>query len=283
MLIRIGFEMVFDVPAPVPMMAMLATRPEWDAAVRRPGHLRVEPEIPVEEFLDGFGNRCGRLVAPAGRLRLWDDAIVEDDGRPDLVAPDAPPIPVEDLPPDVLVYLLGSRYCEVDRLSDIAWNLFGNTPQGWGRVQAVCDWVHNHVRFGYGFARPTKTAYDVYQERTGVCRDFTHLALTFCRCMNIPARYVTGYLGDIGIPPQPQPMDFSGWFEVYLGGRWYTFDARHNTPRIGRVLMAHGRDAVDVALTTSFGVTRLEQFTVWTDEVTEAALAEPPGRPVPAP
>ena len=158
----------------------------------------------------------------------------------------------------------------------------GRTPQGWARVQAVCDWVHGHVEFGYAYARSTKTAYDVYQERTGVCRDFTHLALTFCRCLNIPARYATGYLGDIGIPPQPFPMDFSGWFEAYLGGRWYTFDARHNIPRIGRVLMAYGRDAVDVALTTSFGVTRLEKFTVWTDEVSEPALAEPAGRPVPA-
>jgi transglutaminase-like putative cysteine protease len=282
MLIRIGFELVFDVPAPVPMLVMLSTRPERDAALRRPGRLRVEPEVPAEMFTDGFGNRCGRLVAPAGRLRLWDDAIVEDDGRPDPVAPDAPQLPVENLPPDVLAYLLGSRYCEVDRLSDIAWNLFGTTPSGWARVQAICDWVHTNIRFGYAFARPTKTAYDVFQERTGVCRDFTHLALTFCRCLNIPARYATGYLGDIRIPPLPHPMDFSAWFEVYLGGHWYTFDARFNTPRIGRVLMARGRDAVDVAITTSFGVTRLDQFTVWSDEVSETALSEPPGLPRPA-
>jgi transglutaminase-like putative cysteine protease len=282
MLIRIGYEMIFDVPAPVPMLLMLATRPERDAGLRRPGRLRVEPQIPVEEFLDGFGNRCARILAPAGRLCLWDDAIIEDDGRPDVAVPGARQVPVEDLPPDVLVYLLGSRYCEVDRLSDLAWDLFGQAPQGWARVQAVCDWVNAHVQFGYAYARSTKTAYDVFQEKTGVCRDFTHLALTLCRCLNIPARYVTGYLGDIGVPAQPNPMDFSGWFEVFLDGRWYTFDARHNTPRIGRVLMAQGRDAVDVALTTSFGVTRLEKFTVWTDEVSEAALAEPAGRPMPA-
>lgn len=269
MLIRIGFEIVFEVPEPSPMLLLLGLRPEREASIRRPGGLRSEPHVPIESFLDGFGNRCARLVAPAGAFRLWDDLIVEDDGKPDIVAADARQHPVQDLPSDTLVYLLGSRYCEVDRLSDIAWRLFGGTPEGWGRVQAICDWVHQHVKFGYQFARPTKTAFDVYEERTGVCRDFTHLALTLCRCMNIPARYVTGYLGDIGVPAQPHPMDFSGWFEVYLGDRWYTFDARHNEPRIGRVLMAHGRDAVDVALTTSFGTTRLEKFAVWTDEVPE--------------
>jgi transglutaminase-like putative cysteine protease len=273
MLIRIGFEMAFEVPTPSPMMLMLAIRPEREATVRRPGGLKVEPAVPVEWFADGFGNRCARLSAPAGQLRIWDDLIVEDDGMPDVVAPEAEQVAVEDLPPDVLVYLLGSRYCEVDRLSEIAWQLFGDSPTGWGRVQAVCDWVNKNVRFGYQFARPTKTAYDVFEERAGVCRDLNHLALTFCRCLNIPARYATGYLGDIGVPPQPCPMDFSGWFEAYLGGRWYTFDARHNVPRIGRVLMALGRDAVDVALTTSFGATRLEKFVVWTDEAHEWELS----------
>ena len=189
------------------------------------------------------------------------------------MAPHAIQHPIPDLPLDVLPYLLASRYCEVDRLSDIAWELFGQTPEGWGRAQAICDWVHNHVQFGYEFARPTKSAYDVYEERRGVCRDFTHLALTFCRCMNIPARYATGYLGDIGVQVSPSPMDFSGWFEVYLGGRWYTFDARHNVPRIGRVVMARGRDAVDVALTTSFGSSSLVKFVVWTDEVGPEALS----------
>jgi transglutaminase-like putative cysteine protease len=275
MLIRVGYELAFEVPAPAPMLLILALRPEREATVRRPGGMRVEPAVPVDCFTDGFGNRGARIAVPAGTLRIWDDAIVEDDGEPDVVAPDAAQLPVEELPTEVLSYLLGSRYCEVDRLADDAWRLFGQSPTGWGRVQAVCDWVHGHVRFGYQFARPTKTAYDVYQEREGVCRDFTHLALTFCRCLNIPARYATGYLGDIGIPPQPFPMDFSGWFEAYLGGRWYTFDARHNVPRIGRVLMAHGRDAVDVALTTSFGTTRLAKFAVWTDEVGPEALASP--------
>jgi transglutaminase-like putative cysteine protease len=282
MLIRIGYELVFDVPAPCPMMLVLDIRPERRPSVRRPGGLRVEPGVPVETFVDAYGNRCGRLVAPAGRLSLWDDLVVEDDGLADPVEPGARQLPVERLPAEVLVYLLGSRYCEVDRLIDVAWQLFSGTPEGWPRVQAVCDWVHRNVEFGYAHARPTKTAFDVYQERTGVCRDFTHLALTFCRCLNIPARYATGYLGDIGIPPQPFPMDFSGWFEVFLGGRWYTFDARHNEPRVGRVVMARGRDAVDVALTTSFGTTRLESFTVWTDEVGPEALALPQALCVPS-
>ena len=276
MLIRVGFEMIFDVPSPSPMVLMLAARPEWDSKVRRPGGLVVEPAVPVADFLDGFGNRCHRLVAPPGRVRIWDDLVVEDSGEPDPVAPAAAQAQVQDLPPDVLPYLLGSRYCEVDRLNDIAWGLFGQTPEGWPRVKAVCDWVNRNVTFGYQFARSTKTAYDVYQERAGVCRDFNHLALTFCRCMNVPARYATGYLGDIGVPPAASPMDFSGWFEAYLGGIWYTFDARHNEPRIGRILMANGRDAVDAALTTSFGNTRLEKFVVWTDEVGEDALSRPP-------
>jgi transglutaminase-like putative cysteine protease len=281
MLIRIGFEMLFEIPAPTPMLLMLGLRPEREASIRRPGGLRVEPQAPVHWYTDGFGNRPARLLAPAGRLILRDDLIVEDDGRPDLVVPDARQVPVQDLPHEVLVYLLSSRYCEVDRLIDIAWSLFGGTPEGWARVQSVCDWVNRNIRFDYQSARPTKTAHDAYEERAGVCRDFSHLALTFCRCLNIPARYATGYLGDIGIPPQPYPMDFSGWFEVYLDGRWYTFDARHNVPRIGRILMAHGRDAADVALTTSFGTTRLEMFTVWTDEVSAGELDELQGHPTP--
>ncbi len=275
MLIRIGYELVFDVPQTCPIMTQLDLVPGRDASVRRPGGMQVEPAIPVEVFLDGFGNRCSRLVAPPGKLRLWDDLVVEDSGRPDPVVPDAVQARVEDLPTDVLSFLLASRYCEVDRLSDIAWNLFGSTPEGWGRVKAICDWVHGHVEFGYRYARSTKTAFDVYEEKQGVCRDFTHLALTFCRCMNIPARYSTGYLGDIGVPLSPDPMDFSGWFEVFLDGQWHTFDARHNKPRIGRILMGHGRDAVDVALTTSFGPTRLEKFLVWTNEVDESTLSAP--------
>jgi transglutaminase-like putative cysteine protease len=267
MLIRLGYEMEFNVPAPTPMLLLLYVHPSRAAMLQQPDRVRVEPAVPVDEFTDDFGNHCARLVAPAGRLRLANETLVVDSGEPDPQHPEARQHPVEELPPETLPYLLASRYCEVDRLSDVAWKLFEHTPTGWGRVQAVCDWVHAHVQFGYEYARPTKTAYDVYTERQGVCRDFMHLAITFCRCLNIPARYATGYLGDIGVPPAPSPMDFSAWFEVFLKNRWHTFDARHNVPRIGRVLMARGRDAVDVALTTSFGPTQLEHFTVVTEEV----------------
>ncbi len=273
MLIRIGFDIVFDSPAPVPMILVLYTHPSRAGTMKKPDRLRLEPDIPVEEYTDGFGNRCGRIVAPAGQLRLWNDAIAEDSGQPDPVNWNAEQHSVPDLPAQTLQYLLGSRYCEVDRLSDIAWNLFGQTPPGWARVQAICDWVHSNIRYGYEYARSSKTAYEVYTERTGVCRDFTHLPITFCRCLNIPARYVAGYLGDIGIPPQPSAMDFHAWFEVFLGGQWYTFDARHNIPRVGRVLMARGRDAVDIALTTSFGPNKLVKFVVWADEVSEQELS----------
>lgn len=272
MLIRIGYEIAFESLAPVPMMLMLYTHPSRAESLKQPDIIRTEPEVHIQEYIDGFGNRCGRLVAPAGQLRLWSQSIVEDSGKPDPVNWNAQQIPVPDLPAETLQYLLSSRYCEVDRLSDIAWNLFGQTQPGWERVQAVCDWVHSNIRYGYEFARPTKTAYDAYNERAGVCRDFTHLALTFCRCLNIPARYASGYLGDIGVAPLPTPMDFHAWFEVFLDGQWYTFDARHNVPRIGRVLMSRGRDAVDVALTTSFGPNQLIKFNVWADEVSEKEL-----------
>ena len=272
MLIRIGYEIVFDSPVPVPMILMLYTHPSRAGSLKKPDQLKIDPEITVEKFIDSFGNLCGRIVAPAGRLKLFNEAIVEDSGQLDTVNWNAAQIAVPDLPAETIQYLLGSRYCEVDRLSDIAWNLFGQTAPGWARVQAVCDWVHSHIRYGYEYARSTKTAYDVYTEGTGVCRDFTHLALTFCRCLNIPARYVTGYLGDIGVPPQPTPMDFHAWFEVFLDGKWYAFDARHNVPRVGRVLIARGRDAVDVALTTSFGPNTLVEFNVWTDEISEQEL-----------
>ena len=224
-------------------------------------------------YLDGFGNRCGRFTCPAGRIRLWNDAVLEDSGAPDRQNLGAAQLGIEALPNDTIEFLIASRYCEVDRMTDIAWQLFGAVPPGWQRVQAVCDYVHQHLRFDYQQARSTRTAYDAYQERVGVCRDFAHLAITLCRCLNIPARYCTGYLGDIAIPPVPAPMDFSAWFEVYLSDGWYTFDARHNVPRVGRILMARGRDAADVALMTSFGASRLERFTVWCDEVgPEAAL-----------
>ena len=269
MLIRLGYDLQFQIPAPVAIVAMLHVHPSRTADLRAPDELQTDPAVPVELYRDSLGNTAARLLAPAGTMRLYNSTVIEDSGLPDPVCPEAEQLPIEKLPSDVLQYLLASRYCEVDRLSHTASDLFGHIAPGWGRVQAICDWVHQKVTFGYPFARPTKTALDVYTERLGVCRDFQHLAITFCRAMNIPARYVTGYLGDIGVLVAPSPMDFSAWFQAYLGGRWWSFDARHNCPRIGRVLVAAGRDAADVAITTSFGTATLERFTVITDEIAE--------------
>jgi transglutaminase-like putative cysteine protease len=267
MLIRVGYDIIFDIPQPAPMMLALNIHPSRWHDIRKPEGIVVEPYAPITFFNDSYGNTCGHLLAPAGRVRFYNDAVVEDSGNYDEAGWGAEQHPIEDLPGDVLHFLLASRYCEVDLMTPIAWDLFGRYAPGWGRAQAIVDWVHNHLRFDYQLARSTRTAYEGYQEKVGVCRDFTHLAITMCRCMNIPARYSTGYLGDIGVPPVPAPMDFSAWFEVYMGGRWWTLDARHNKPRIGRIVMARGRDATDCALTTAFGPTSLRQFKVWTDEV----------------
>ena len=268
MRIRTGFRIAYDCPQPTPMVLMLSVHPSRAADLTAPDRVRFDPGIPSTEYRDGFGNVCTRIVAPAGRLVMHGDVIVEDSGEPDPIEAGAVQHAVEDLPDEALVYLLGSRYCETERLSDTAWSLFGGTPLGWARVQAIVAYVNERITFGYEHARPTKTAYEAHEERLGVCRDFAHLALTLCRCMNIPARYCTGYLSDIGVPPADSPMDFSGWFDVYLGGRWHTFDARHNRPRIGRILMARGRDATDVAMVTSFGSCTLVGFEVFTDEIT---------------
>ena len=267
MLIRIGYELVFDLPAPTPMVLMLYVYPEVAHVLQQPERLVVEPDVPVQQYLDGFGNRCGRLVAPAGKLRLTYDNVAFDSGEPEPSIAGAKLHRVEDLPPECMQFLLASRYCEVDRMVGRAWELFGQTPPTWERVKAVVDWAHAHVKFGYEFASPTMTAYDVCEGGKGVCRDYMHLAITMLRALNVPARYATGYLGDIGVPANPAPMDFSAYLEVYLGGRWWAMDARHNVQRIGRIKQAHGRDAVDVALTTMFGPSVLEKFFVRTDEV----------------
>ncbi|HEX3940364.1 MAG TPA: transglutaminase family protein [Acidobacteriaceae bacterium] len=265
MLIRLGYDIQFDIPAPVTMVALLKIHPSRVQDLLEPDEVQTEPELEITDFLDAFGNRCSRFVAPAGRLKLSSLTLIRDSGEPDAVNLAARQLPVADLPNETLSYLLSSRYCEVDRLSSIASDMFGTVAPGWGRVQAICDWVHEKVTFNYQHARPTKTALDVFTERTGVCRDFQHLAITFCRALNIPARYATGYLGDFGVPLR-LPMDFSAWFEVYLEDRWWAFDARNNQPRIGRVLMATGRDASDVAITTSFGTASLSYFFVVSEE-----------------
>ena len=270
MLIRIGYELVFDVPQVTPMMLMLNVHPSRAQDVLEADIMSSDPAVPITTYLDDFGNVASRLVAPAGRITIRSTGLVQDSGLPDEVAPHAIQHNVQDLPPETLQYLLGSRYCETDRLSDIAWGLFGNTPLGWARVAAVVEFVHHHITFGYEYARATRSAWEGYQEGVGVCRDYAHLAVALCRCMNIPARYCTGYLGDIGIPLSDSPMDFSGWFEAYLGGRWYTFDARHNKPRIGRIVIGRGRDASDVAISNTFGQHILSGFTVVTDEVVAA-------------
>lgn len=270
MLISIGFDIAYTASQPTPMVVMLSVHPSRVGDLVKPENIVCDPPAPLHFYHDSFGNFCGRLVLPTGRSVLSNRAIVRDSGLPDETDPTAAQLPVEQLPDDVLLFLLPSRYCEIDRMMDIAWSLFKDTPPGWARVQAICDYVHNHVRFGYQFAGPTKSAHDVHAEGRGVCRDFAHLAVTLCRCMNIPACYCTGYLGDIGVPFDPAPMDFSAWFQVYLSGRWHTFDARHNKPRIGRILMGRGRDAADVPLSTGFGRTTLDLFKVYTDEVAEA-------------
>jgi transglutaminase-like putative cysteine protease len=260
MKIRIGYELIYDCPQPTPMILTLSVHYSRVSDIIVPDHLIADPPVPLTAYRDSYGNWCSRIVAPKGQVRLSTDALVRDTGLLDVVVPSARQTPVEELADETLLFLLGSRYCETDRLSETAWQLFGQTPTGWARVQAICDYVHRHITFGYEHARPTKTAYEAFYERTGVCRDYAHLAIAFCRCMNIPARYCTGYLGDIGIPPSSAPMDFAGWFEAYLDGHWYTFDARNNMPRIGRVLIARGRDAADVAISNTFGPNTLTSF-----------------------
>lgn len=270
MRIRVGYELIYDCPQPTPMVLMLNIHHTRAPDILVADAMRTEPYIQTSSYRDGFGNWCTRLLAPAGRLRLSADALVNDTGRPDPIVTSTLQHDVQELPEESMVFLLGSRYCETDRLSDIAWELFGQAATGAARIQAICDFVHNHVRFSYEDARSTRTAWETYHEGVGVCRDFAHLAVAFCRCLNIPARYCTGYLGDIGVAPPYGPMDFAAWFEAYIGGQWYTFDARNNVPRIGRVLIGRGRDATDVAISNTFGPNTLVGFTVVAEEAAAA-------------
>jgi len=265
--IRLGYELCYEFSQATPMILTLNVHYSRVSDLQQPDHLMTSPALITRGYRDGFGNWCSRIVAQPGKLRIWTDTVINDSGLMEGQATQAREHSIDELPEETLVYLLGSRYCETDLLSDTAWRLFGSAAPGHARVQAICDFVHQHIQFGYEFASPSKTAWEVFNEPKGVCRDFAHLAVTLCRCLNIPARYCTGYLTDIGLPPPYAAMDFAGWFEAYLGGRWVTFDPRNNAPRIGRVLIARGRDAADVALNTTFGANRLESFKVWAHDV----------------
>ena len=274
MKIRFGYELVYSVPQTTPMIFTLRSQPQAGQRMLLPDLMATQPAIPLYFFSDAFGNTCTRLEAPPGFLRLTTDGVMEDGGAPEPAYWAVSEHAVRDLPPDTLQYLLPSRYCEIDLLMNDAWHLFGHYSPGWSRVQAVCDFVNREIAFGYPYARPTKTALETFRERQGVCRDLAHLAIAFCRCLNIPARYCTSYLGDIGVPPVDAPMDFAGCMEVFLGGGWHTFDPRNNARRIGRIIIARGRDAADVAISTAFGIARLQTFRVWTDEISDAAVAQ---------
>ena len=275
MFIRAGYDIAFDCPQPTPMILMLSVRPERRRDLVTAETIRTSPGVKLRAYIDGFGNACHRLIAPQGPVSFSADFLIGDSGLQDEAAPHAVQHPVDELPDETLVYLLGSRYCETEPLAELAWSLFGSIPPGWARVQAIVDYVHTRLTFGYHNARATRTAHEAHTEQVGVCRDFAHLSIALCRCMNIPARYCTGYLGDIGVPVLPAPMDFSAWFEVFLGGRWRTFDARHNQPRIGRIPMARGRDATDAAITTAFGRADLKRFDVITEEVPDPEATRP--------
>lgn len=273
MRIRYGYRIELVCATETALMTLLDVHPSRRHDLTGPDEMRVtslmdeRQPVAVSQHLDAYGNICRRIVAPPGGIRLESEGVIFDSGKPDTIVPNAREVPPARLPDEVLPFLLGSRYCETDKLSGQAWNLFGSTTPGWQRVQAIVDFVHNHLTFGYHFARSTRTAAEAFDERVGVCRDFAHLAVALCRCMNIPARYCNGYLGDIGVPYNPAPMDFNAWFEVYLGGRWHTFDARHNEPRIGRIVICRGRDATDTAMISSFGPHTLQRFEVVTEEI----------------
>ena len=267
-LIQIGYDIVLQLFNASAVIFLLRVHPSRRSTLLAAEDFDIEPDLPIHYYRDSFGNHCGRLNAQAGRIRFHNHAVVQDSGEPDIFAAEAEEEVVWRMPSDALTFLLPSRYCEVDsELMSFAWEKFGPIAPGWNRVQAICDFVHEHIHFDYQHARSNRTALEAFREKVGVCRDFTHLAITLCRCLNIPARYVTGYLGDIGVPPMDAPMDFSAWMEVYLNGRWFSFDARHNQPRIGRIVIGRGRDAADVPITMVFANHRLEKFTVVTEEI----------------
>jgi transglutaminase-like putative cysteine protease len=269
MKIHAGYNIAFEVPQVTPIILMVSIHSSRAKDLLTSPKILTSPALPMHAYQDTFGNICTRVTAPPGLIEFFSSSEICDSGCPDEVCLSARRHAIDELPDETLPFLLGSRYCDTQKVSNFAWQTFAKSKPGWETVQTICDFVHTHIKFGYAYARDDRTAYDAFNERVGVCRDFAHLAIALCRCMNIPARYCTGYLGDIGVPPDPAPMDFSAWFEVFLEGRWFTFDARHNRPRIGRILIARGRDAADVAISTSFGSTKLTRFKVVTEEVTK--------------
>jgi transglutaminase-like putative cysteine protease len=275
MLISFGFDIALRLESEASVLFYLKLHPSRLRDLVSPEQFEIQPGYHFDEFLDNYGNRCGRVHCKPGIIRFTNRGIIRDSGELDPIDPPARQEEIFKLPADAMAYLLPSRYCESDsELASFAWEKFGPTQTGWERVQAICEFVHQHVEFDYAKAKADRTALETFRERVGVCRDFTHLAITLCRCLNIPARYVNGYLGDIGVPPAPYPMDFSAWMDVYLGGRWFSFDPRHNCRRIGRIVVARGRDACDVPLTISFGKHSLEAFSVVTEEVPEEMASE---------
>ncbi|MGZ5922161.1 MAG: transglutaminase-like domain-containing protein [Rhizomicrobium sp.] len=265
MLIKGGYNLAYDCLDYTPMIFAVHIRPEETAKLVEPETFTLFPETSYVNYIDSFGNKCTRLVAPPGRLSIWNRFVMASDGMPEPLPFEAYQHAVPELPEETLIYLLGSRYCDTQKLTALAWQLFGGYGKGWPLLTAILDYTHERIRFSYPSARDERTAFDAHEERIGVCRDYAHLAITLCRCMNIPARYCTGYLGDIGVPADPAPMDFSAWFEVFMGGRWWTLDARHNQPRVGRIVVARGRDAADVAISTAFGSAKLAEFKVITE------------------
>jgi transglutaminase-like putative cysteine protease len=262
MKLRVGYELVYECAQPTPMLLMLNTHASRSQDAIVPDLINVDPPVPIRQYHDSFGNLCTRLTAPPGAMTLWSHGVFEVPAYPEVTPPHMYQHAIEELPDECMQFLLGSRYCETDLLSNEAWRMFADTPLGRDRVQAICDFTHRHIRFDYQCASPTRTAYETFREGVGVCRDYAHLAVALCRAMNIPARYCTGYISDVGLPPPYAPMDFCAWFEAYLGNTWQTFDPRNNAPRTGRILMARGRDAADVAISNTFGTSLLRKFLV---------------------
>ncbi len=263
MLVRVGCRFAYEAPESTPSLWQVRPRPDGDHRIVGE---RWDPAAPAQTYVDNYGNVCDRLSLPAGRSVLRYDATVEVSSSFDDADKAGSRAAIEDLPNEAFVYLLSSRFCWPDVLHDPAWELFGSVEPGWSRVQAVCDWVHDHIRYEVGSSTALTTAHDAWQARAGVCRDLTQLGITLCRALNVPARYVAGYLPDIAVNPPDLAMDFCSWFEAWLDGRWWTFDPRNNEPRIGRVVIARGRDAIDAAMVTTWGAAELRAMEVWADE-----------------